>query len=332
MWPLKWAREWKWENFWLFYSLFSLIIVPFGLAFGVLPHLGDVYRSLSAHELLLPFLLGSLWGFAQLGAGICVGRMGFAVAGAVLNGTGAAFGTIIPLVSLHGDILFATSGILILVGIATMLVGAAICGWSGYLRESESRQRGAGAGFARNETAMRQSSYSGSAYLFTVGIAVASGVLASLLNIALAYGGSIMKNAESHGGRSSWAPFAVWPIALLGGSMANMAYAAYLITRNKTWGRLTGGFRELGNPLLAACLWMGGIALYSTGTTFLGSLGISVGFALFMISMILSGQIAGIVTGEWKLMKRRTYLTSVAGVSLLVLAVITIGFSKYVGK
>src|ERR1700761_1216089 len=101
MWPLKWARAWKWENFWFYYAIFSLIIVPFALAFTLQPHLSAVYSALSARELLWPFLMGALWGFAQLGAGVCVHSLGIGVAGAVLNGTGAAFGTIIPLLSLH---------------------------------------------------------------------------------------------------------------------------------------------------------------------------------------------------------------------------------------
>lgn len=328
MWPLKWARLWKWENFWLVYSISSLIVVPFALAYAVLPHLNSVYAALDSRELLRPFLLGVLWGFAQLGAGICVHRLGLAVAGAVLNGVGAGFGTIIPLVSLHRESLFQTSGLLILCGVLMMLIGAASCGWSGFNREKEARLRGAGAGFAHEEAAMRQSSYTSSAYLITIGIAVVSGVLAALLNVALAYGSNIMKVAEQFGAQTSWAPFAVWPIALLGGSIANIGYAVYLITKNKTWGRFGSGIREVFNPFIAACLWMAGIALYSSGTTFLGRLGVSIGFAVFMITMILSGQCAGLLTGEWRQMTPKTYKPFVAGVGLLVLAVVVIGLSN----
>jgi L-rhamnose-H+ transport protein len=331
MWPLKWARTWKWENFWFAYAIFSLIIVPFVLAFSVLPHLGHVYSSLGTRDLLIPFLLGLLWGFAQLGAGICVSHLGLAIGSSVLNGIGAAVGTIIPLVSLHSEQAFQTGGILILAGIAMMLCGVYCCGWSGYLRENEARDRGAGAGFAKKEVAMRQSSYSGSAYLVVIGIAVASGILASLTNIALAYSGTITRAVQLEGGRSYWAPFAVWPIVFLGGSIANVGYAMYLMTKNGTWSRLTSGLNEPLYPLMAACLWMGGIALYSSGTTFLGSLGVSVGFAVFMISMILSGQFAAILTGEWKLISPRTYTVSIAGVALLVVAVVVIGLSHYVG-
>ena len=136
-WSIKWARTWKWENFWLIYSLLSLIIFPLGLAFGVLPHLGRVYASLTPFEALKPFLLGFLWGFAYLGSGICIHKLGFAVTNAVFIGVGAAFGTLLPLALLHRAMVFQSSGVLILSGTLVMLGGVALCGWSGYQRGSE---------------------------------------------------------------------------------------------------------------------------------------------------------------------------------------------------
>ena len=330
MWPLKWVRGLKWENFWLLYSIFSLIVVPFGLAFAVLPHLNAVYASLSPRQISQPFLMGLLWGVAQLGAGLCVHKLGLAVAGAVMNGTAGAFGTIIPLISLHSRSTLSTSGLWILTGTALMLAGGAFCGWSGYLREAEARRRDKTAGFGQQQTAMRQASYAKSAYLLTLGLAVASGILGSLLNIALAYGGGILKAAQDQGAQVSRAPFAVWPIALLGGSVANIVYSLYLLRKNRTWGWFRSlSMREILIPFLAACLWMAGIALYSSGTTFLGSLGISIGYAAFMITMIISGQLAGLMTGEWHSMTPRIYRSFSLGVGLLVAAVLAIGTSKY---
>ena len=333
MWPLKWARTWRWENFWLFYSFFSLIVFPIGLAFVVLPHLSVVYASLTLREILLPLLLGFLWGFAQLGAGICVQRLGLAVTIAVLSGVGAAFGTIIPLISLHREATLASNGLLILIGTALMLAGAAFCGWSGYLREAEARKRNLGSGFGKEQAAMRQETMGGVAYLLTLAIAVGSGVLASLLNIALAYGNEIMQAVQAQGAQASWAPFAVWPIALLGGSVVNLGYSVYLLTTNKTWGNFRGfAPKEILNPVFAAFLWMGGIAIYSSGTTFLGSLGVSIGFAVYMIAVIFNSQLAAVVSGEWHLMKPRTYRIFAVGISLLVVAVLTMGASKYLEK
>jgi len=332
MWSMKWARTWKWENFWLIYSLFSLIIFPFGLAFWLLPHLGRVYASLMPFEALKPFLLGVLWGFAQLGCGICLHKIGFAVTGAVVNGIGAAFGTLLPLALLHRAMVFQTSGVLILSGTLVMLGGVALCGWSGYQRENEASRQGRGAGFSVKESAMSQVASTRAGYILNVGIAVGAGVLASLLNVALAYGGDIIQNARLQGGQASWSPLAVWPIALLGGSLANMAYCIYLLSHNNSWGNFRGGIREVFNPVLAGFMLMGGVALYSSGTTFLGILGVSIGYALYMIVVILSGQLAAIFTGEWYLTRRVTSRLFGAGIALLFLAFIAIGAANYVGK
>ena len=47
-WSLKWARIWKFENYWLMNCILSLIILPFLLAYWLLPHLVNVYASLGA--------------------------------------------------------------------------------------------------------------------------------------------------------------------------------------------------------------------------------------------------------------------------------------------
>ena len=179
---------------------------------------------------------------------------------------------------------------------------------------------------------MRQVSYTKRVYFISLGIAVGSGVLASLLNVALAYGGAITSSVVADGGSPSMAPFAVWPIALLGGSIANIAYAVYLLSRNRSWVLFKDSFTELFFPVLSALLWMGGIALYSSGTTYLGMLGVSIGYAVFMITMVLSGQLAGILTGEWKLMTPPTYRAFIGGIGLLLVAVLMMGVSRYFSR
>jgi L-rhamnose-H+ transport protein len=329
LWSIKWARVWKWENFWLVYVIVSLIIVPFVIAFLMLPHLALVYASLTPREAMLPFVLGAFWGFAQLGAGICVHRLGFAVSGAVLNGVGAAVGTLVPLIILHREVLLQKSGLLIFFGMAVTLGGVTLCGWGGYRREELAKSQGRGAGFSTTESAMAQTASTHKGYLISLAIAFGSGVLSALLNIALAYSSGIMDKVRAHGGQASWAPFAVWPIALLGASLVNLSYSVYLLFKNKSWGRFGEKLSEIGNPALAGIMWMGAIALYSSATTYLGTLGISIGFALFTITMILSGQLVAVVTGEWRLMQRSIYRSFFLGIGLLVLAVLAIGAANY---
>jgi hypothetical protein len=48
-----------------------------------------------------------------------------------------------------------------------------------------------------------------------------------------------------------------------------------------------------------------------------------------MIAMILHSQLAAVISGEWHLMKPRIYWLFGLGLSFLVIAVLTMGVSKY---
>lgn len=314
--PLKWTKVWKWENFWFVYSIVSLLIVPFCLAFIFIPHLTTVYASVPFSTLARPFLYGTLWGVAQLGAGICVAKIGLALTGSILNGLCATFGSLTPLILQHSEMLAQRSGQLLLAATAVMLLGVALCGWAGFKRE-KAQPSSAAAGQAKG------------AYLFVMLIAVVSGLLAALLNIALAFGGEIVGLARDQGAAPAWAVFSVWPLALLGGLVVNLAYSMILMSRNHTWGTFAAKPSDIGFPILGGSLWMIAIAIYSSGTVFLGVLGVSIGWALFQITLILSGNLAGMWTGEWKSSSKKIFNANLAGVAVLFLATVMMAVANY---
>lgn len=330
--PLKWQRVWKWENFWLVYTVVSLLVVPPLLATALCPRVWSIYAGLPSNELLKPFIFGALWGFAQLGAGMGVHRLGFAVTGAVLGGIGTAVGTLIPLVTHHSSMVLETSGLLILAGTGITLVAVTLCGWAGYHREHLTQQQGRRAGFAEHESAMSQADPTRKGYVLMLAAVIVSGVLSAFTNIALGDAGVLMERVRAAGAASQWAPFAVWPLVLVGGSIVNLAYAAVFLSRNRTWSNFHGGAREVFNPVLGACLWMGGIALYSSATTYLGILGVSIGFAVFTIVLILCGQLAGLFTGEWRNIPGKVFGTFTAGVALLFVAIVVFGAANYYSR
>jgi len=314
--PLKWTKVWKWENFWFVYSIVSLLIVPFCLAFIFIPHLTTVYASVPFSTLARPFLYGTLWGVAQLGAGICVAKIGLALTGSILNGLCATFGSLTPLILQHSEMLAQRSGQLLLAATAVMLFGVALCGWAGFKRE-KAQPDSAVAGQAKG------------AYLFVMLIAVVSGLLAALLNIALAFGGEIVGLARDQGAAPAWAVFSVWPLALLGGLVVNLAYSMILMSRDHTWGTFAAKPSDIGFPILGGSLWMIAIAIYSSGTVFLGVLGVSIGWALFQITLILSGNLAGMWTGEWKSSSKKIFNANLAGVAVLFLATVMMAVANY---
>jgi L-rhamnose-H+ transport protein len=314
--PLKWSKIWKWENFWFAYSIVSLFIVPFGIALIFVPHLAMVYQSVPISTLAKPFLYGTLWGIAQLGAGICVHRIGLALTGSILNGLCAMFGSLTPLILQHSEMLSKPSGLLLLVATAVMLVGVALCGWAGFRRE-------------KSQSATAIAVHPKGAYLLIMVLAVVSGLLAALLNIALAFGGDIVQIARFQGAPAEWAVFSVWPLALMGGLVINLIYTVCLLTKNKTWGNFAAKPTDIIYPVLGGSLWMIAIATYSSGTVYLGMLGVSVGWAFFQITMILAGNLAGIWTGEWHASDRGIFNVNIAGVSVLFAATALMAAANY---
>jgi L-rhamnose-H+ transport protein len=61
---------------------------------------------------------------------------------------------------------------------------------------------------------------------------------------------------------------------------------------------------------------------YGIGATLAGKYGTSVGFVLLAASIILSSNLLGILTGEWKATSPKTKKLLVAGLALIVVSVV----------
>ena len=306
--PLKKIRVWPWECTWLVFSFTSLLFVPCLIASLTVPEWPRLYASLSFSELTPSLLLGFGWGIAQVLFGISVVRLGMALAFTIIVGLGTVFGTLVPLVVLHKSELGSGNSLILIAGCGLMIFGVALSGYAGNLREVPQGETGQG-------------------YISGLGIAVLSGVLSSMLNLSLAFGSPIAQMAAHRGAESSTAVFAVWPVALAGGLVPNLAYTTYLLNKNRSWGKLPRSIPDAFFSLLMGLLWIGAVAIYGLSTRYLGRLGDSAGWAIYQITMVLTANVAGIVVGEWKSASRRSLLVLASGVFILVLATITTAVS-----
>jgi L-rhamnose-H+ transport protein len=116
------------------------------------------------------------------------------------------------------------------------------------------------------------------------------------------------------------AAYAVWPIALLGGFVPNVAYSVFMLWRGKSWRIFQQDRMEVIWPGLMAVLWMGAFALYGMSAVLLGALGVSVGWGLFQSFMIITATISGVLTAEWKGAPRSARILLTLGLICLLLA------------
>lgn len=283
--PMKYTRVWKWENTWLVFSLVSLVAIPWAMAAAAIPDPAAIYAQASGRDLAVPFLFGAGWGVAQVLFGLSIVRLGMALGYAIIIGLGAMLGTLVPLVAQRPEILGTGKGALIFTAIAVMIAGIAICSWAGRQREKSGRSAGV---------------VPGGSYKAGVLLAVVCGVMAPMVNFSLAFGQGLADGAMRQGVSAANASYAVWPVGLAGGLVANLVYSVYLLTRNGTWGHFRRLRPDVFLAVLMGCLWMGSVGIYGMAAGFLGALGTSVGWGIYQILMILAANLSGLLTGEWK--------------------------------
>jgi L-rhamnose-H+ transport protein len=301
--PMKFAQRWRWENIWLVFSIVSLLILPWALAFAEVSRLLEVYRVVPRAVMYAPLMFGAGWGVAQILFGISVRRLGMGVGYAIIVGLGAVFGTLVPLFAGQRRLVSSVSLAEILAGVMVMVLGIVLTAWGGQVRERASSGKIAG-----------RSQEQG--YLGAVLLAVLCGVMAPMLNYAFAFGQGLALTAVRLGNSPVAAAYAVWPVALLGGLIPNVAYSVYLLHKNRSWAAfVTSGSDGMWAALMGV-LWVGAISLYGVAAVYLGPLGTSIGWGLLQIFMIMAATMSGLLTAEWKNASRRSIIlmsTSMAG-------------------
>src|SRR6266403_2137389 len=312
--PSKFVRGWKWENVWLVFSVVSLVIIPWMLAFIFVDHLSETYRALPFQQLAVPILLGAGWGIAQILFGVSVKRLGLGIAYAIIVGLGAVLGTLVPLFIQQRALAQEHALILILSGVVAMSVGIFLTAWSGQIKERAA---------AIHESASHRS------YLAAILLAVLCGLMAPMLNYSFAFGQDIAKSAVVLGNQPVHAAYAVWPIALAGGLIPNVAYSVWLLVKNRTWSLFRSTAPDLWRSSLMGVLWMGAFALYGMSATYLGALGTSVGWGLLQIFMIMTATLSGVCTGEWKQAPRTATLLLGLGLTCLTGSTVLLALANH---
>ncbi|WP_433977803.1 L-rhamnose/proton symporter RhaT [Tunturiibacter empetritectus] len=310
--PMKYTRRWRPENVWFVFSVISLLLLPWVLAFALVHQLAEVYRRLPFNEMMTPLLFGAGWGVAQILFGVSIRRLGMSVGYAIVVGLGAVLGTLVPLFVGQRTFVSNSGLVRILAGVVVMVLGIALTAWGGQIKEraratevSDEPQRG---------------------YLVSVLLAMLCGVLAPMLNYAFAFGQGLAVEAVRLGNSPVAAAYAVWPVALLGGLIPNIGYSVYLLQQNSSWAAFGHSARDVFWPALMGVLWMGAFALYGMSAVYLGALGTSIGWGLFQIFMIMAATMSGLLTAEWRGAPRNAMALLATGMAGLIGATLLLSF------
>ncbi|MCC6861093.1 MAG: hypothetical protein IT158_21170 [Bryobacterales bacterium] len=308
--PMKMIRGWKWENIWLVFIVVACLAMPFTV---VMATVGD-YRAVLAEApggaVAAAFAFGFAWGFGAILFGLSVDRLGVSLANTLVIGLSSALGSVVPLL-IGGAWNLGARLALLLLGVATFILGVWICGRAGRMRD------GAAAGA------------SGTGYLFAIG----SGVMSAVFNIGYSLALPVADAGQRLGYSRFTATNCIWLAMLGAGSIPSIVYCGLLMRRHASAPLFVRETPARGWTLsvLMGLLWGASIFLYGAATPLLGDIGPSIGWPLSLAVGLLVANLMGLFLGEWRTAPASASRLMRAGILTLLAAIVLCALSSGAG-
>ena len=319
--PFKGVRGWAWESYWLAGGIMSWIVAPWVVAAFTTPDLFAVLAGAPKESLFWTYVFGLLWGVGGLTFGLSMRYLGISLGYAIALGFCAAMGTLIPPLftgELSG-MLTASSGRVVIGGVAVCVLGITVCGHAGIRKERELPESGKTAVIAEFN------------FVRGVWVAVFAGVMSACMSFGINAGKPIAALAVEHGTAHLWQNTPVFIVILAGGFTTNFVWCVYLNRKNKTG----GDYLRRDTPLLpnylfsalAGLTWYLQFMFYGMGTTQMGRYDFA-SWTLHMAFIIVFSNIWALALREWRGCSKRTTAWIFAGLLVLFLSTLVIGYGN----
>jgi L-rhamnose-H+ transport protein len=326
--PYNKVKNWKWETYWIIGGLFSWLIVPPIAAYFTAPGFAEIIHATSNNVIFFTFLMGLLWGIGGLTYGLGVRYLGMSLGNSVALGFCAAFGAIVPpiyynIVPAAGklsftDMMATTGGQLVLAGVLICIIGIAVSGRAGMLKEKE--------------VSKEESKKSIAEFALTKGliIAIFSGILSSFMNFGIEAGKPMASAVIAAGHNPLFANNVSYVIIMWGGLTTNLIWTTILSLKNKSYKDLSDkSSPRIKNILfsgLAGTTWYLQFFFYGMGESKLGNGASS--WILHMSTIILTANMWGVVRKEWHGTSRKTKTTFILGIIVIIGSVFLVGIGN----
>ncbi|MCE6988239.1 L-rhamnose/proton symporter RhaT [Dyadobacter sp. CY323] len=334
--PYKRVRGWAWESYWIVGGLFSWFIVPPLAAYLTIPGYTEIIAHTNGGILFLTYFFGVLWGIGGLTYGLGVRYLGVSLGSSIILGLSSVLGALIPSIFYQfnpkpgkdsiSDLFTNTWGQTVLFGLLVCVIGIILCGKAGTMKDADRRK----SGFVDDKTE------------FKIGLGLIVSIISGVLSACFAFGidaGKVMaeeanevwKAANPGQGEFLFQNNVTYVVILLGGLTTNFIWCMILNARNKTFGDYTNSETPLLKnyifSALAGTTWFLQFFFYGMGESKLGNGASS--WILHMAFIIIIANSWGLILNEWKNVSKKTFTTILAGILVIILSVLIVGYGNY---
>lgn len=326
--PFKKVKGWSWESYWIVGGLFSWLIVPPLAAYLTVPNFAAIIADTAGSIKQFTFLMGLLWGIGGLTYGLGVRYLGMSLGNSVVLGFCSAFGALVPSIYYNfnpvegkttlSQMLASSGGQLVLLGVLVCLVGIAISGKAGMMKEQELSSE------------QKQASTQEFSLVKGLTIAIISGILSSFFNFGIEAGKPMAEEAVRQGFNPLFQNNVTYVVLLWGGLTTNFLWCMYLNYTNKTFGDYTNKRSPIGANVLfsgiAGTMWFLQFFFYGMGESKLGNGASS--WILHMATIILTANVWGLWLKEWRGVSAKTFNTFLLGIGVILISIVLVGIGN----
>lgn len=321
--PFKKVRSWSWETYWLTGGFFSWMIAPWVVSLLVCPKLLTVLTTAPPSSLFWSFFFGILWGVGGLTFGLSMRYLGMSLGYALALGFCAFFGFIVPPIfdGKFVDMARALSGQVVLLGTLVCLVGIAVCGKAGVRKESELSAD------AKKATITEFNFRKG------VWVAIFAGLMSACMAFAITAGKPMAELAVKLGTPVIWSKSPAYIVIFAGGFLTNLVWCVFLHIKNRSAKDYVKApdaslVRNYIFSALAGIIWYCQFMFFGMGQTQMGKYDFS-SWTIHMAFIIVFSNLWGIYFKEWKGSSKLTHRVVLAGIVVLCLSTVVIGYGTY---
>ena len=310
---MKYMNPMSWESWWVIHVLVAMILFPMIWAYVVIPDLFEIISSSPKDAIYSAMLYGFLWGIGGIMFGVSVPYIGLSLTMGIVMGLAGSAGSLIPLFQIE-NATSQPSFPYIIGGLIISLIGVAITAKAGIDRDK-----------------LINSSRKSKNILKGLLIAVACGLLSSLLNVGFANAAPIAEKAQEFGVITRNSSLAAWVVVLWGAFIMNFSYAIILLFKNNTWSTfsLKNSVNAYKWSFIAGFCWFAALGVYGQGAALLGEIGPVIGWPILLgLSLIISNYWA-YNAGEWNNAKK-PFNKLLIGLFVLIISAVVLGLGNSV--
>lgn len=320
--PFGKIREWKWETYWLIYSIGAYTIFPLTACLIFAPQFMDLYRSLPSDVVVKVFLSGIVYGIGNLSFGLSLRYLGLSLGYALSLGLMLAIGTLVPplIDGRLSEMIGRSGGNLLIAGVIIACAGIALSGWAGFMKDkiiSDSDKK---------------KSVSEFSLLKGVLAALLVGVTGSAMSLGFEQGIPVSVAAEKSGIDPLFVTMPVMILLLSGTLITTLVWCIWLGIRNRSLRDYSDS--KLGKglimnylfALLAGFLWFSQFILFGMGKSKMGEFTFT-SWGILMALTIVFATLWGLYRKEWKGAPAKIWIIMVLSLLIIIASSFMIGIS-----